>query len=86
MTTEYIVICGQATGGGPFRIEYSTDGERFPNRARAITHGFTKGRLDDFNIGVLEDGKLVSIDWMEETVEEIPAYLAVVSEQLGLKP
>lgn len=82
--TEYITLAGNIVGSGPFTTEYSFDGERFPDRQSAIKHGFTLGRSDDFNIGVLRDGKLVSLDWMEKPVDTDPEVLADVARSAGL--
>lgn len=81
---QFIVLCGQVVGSDPFTVEYGFDGERFDHRDAAIRHGFKKGRSDDFNIGVLRDGKLVSLDWMENTVDADPSTLAHVSESACL--
>ena len=83
---EYIVVTGWAwaneTGCG---ISYSADHTRFESRDEAIRHGFTMDRSDDFNIGVIDDGKLVSLDWMHELVDDNPETLAEISEELGLR-
>jgi len=34
----------------------------------AISHGFEVAGCDDFNIGVIGDGRLISLDWMEKPV------------------
>lgn len=84
--TEFIVLCGQIVGDGstPYRTEYGFDGERFADRAAAIAHGFTMDRSDDFNIGVVTGGKLVSVDWMDEAIDTDPALMAEISEQIFL--
>jgi hypothetical protein len=81
---EYIALCGSIVGSGPFRTEYAFDGKRFPERAAAISHGFTLGRSDDFNIGVLRDGKLISVDWMEKTIDASPELMAWISKEISL--
>jgi hypothetical protein len=85
MATEYIALAGSmwcnTTGSG---VYYGWDGERFSTREAAIAHGFTLDRSDDFNIGVLQDGELVSLDWMDEVVENDPSTLADIEEELGL--
>lgn len=84
---KFIVLCSQVVGGGdrPFRVQYAFDGERFDDRKRAISHGFTLGRSDDFNIGVLERGRLVSVDWMEKPVDTDPSIVQGIAEQVGLR-
>lgn len=83
--TQYITLMGQAIANeGRFEIVYGFDGERFDNRKAAIAHGLRKRGSDDFNIGVLERGKLVSLDWMEESIGERPEVLAEIADQIGL--
>jgi hypothetical protein len=57
--------------------------KRFDDREQAIRHGFKQGRSDDFNIGVVKRGKLISIDWMSEPVDTDSALLAGIQEQIG---
>jgi hypothetical protein len=82
---EYMVLFGQVVGSGPFRIEYWTDYARFGFLPDAVKRGFELRDSDDFNIGVIEYGKLVRVDWMDKTVvEQDPDELAAISAQLGL--
>src|SRR4051812_2177711 len=69
---EFIVLCGQIVGSGPFETEYSWNGSRFADRKAAIAEGFKVRRSDDFNIGVVRGRKLLSLDWMEKSVEHDP--------------
>lgn len=84
---QYIVLCGQIVGGGgrPFETVYGFDGERFGDRSMAITHGLRERGSDDFNIGVLEGGKLISLDWMNKPGDTDPNLLAHIAEQIGLR-
>lgn len=84
--TEYIVLCGQVIGGGPqlFEIVYSFDRERFSDRHAAIQHGLKERGSNDFNIGVVKDGELVSLDWMNEAGETDSALLKQIAEQVGI--
>lgn len=82
--TEFIVLCGQIVGNGPFNTEYSFDGERFAGRQEAVIHGFNSGRSDDFNIGCVESGKLVSLLWMDRTINTDPAEIEQIAKQVGL--
>lgn len=86
--TQFIVLCGQVVGDGsrPFKILYGFDGERFTDRKKAIRHGLKTRGSDDFNIGVVKAGKLISMDWMQEVVDTDPDELADVAEQIGLTP
>lgn len=85
---EFIVICAQVVGSGPFEVVYNFDGRRFTERKDAIQHGFKIRQSDDFNIGVLSvDGtRLVSIDWMDEkVVENDQDKLTEISSTMGLR-
>ncbi len=81
---EYIALLGQVVGSGPFTVEYDWDGQKFNDREQAIRNGFRRRASDDFNVGVLRDGKLVSLDWMQRTVDVDPATMAEISEGIGL--
>jgi len=85
-TTKYIVIqCSawcNSTGCG---LTYSSDLEEFEKRDKAIKHGFKVQESDDFNIGVVTNGKLVSLDWMAESLDESAENLAEITEQIGLE-
>lgn len=82
-TLSYIVICANVVGSESFETVYSSDDREFDDREAAIDHGFTLGRCDDFNIGVLRDGKLVSVDWMHQTVDASPDVLFRVARYIG---
>ncbi|EPY5167835.1 hypothetical protein ACXDR4_003179 [Klebsiella pneumoniae] len=86
MSKSYIVIlqylwCNE-TGGG---IEYTSDCAKFDKRDMAIKHGFKLRESDDFNIGVIEGGKLISFDWMDKPVGESEDTLAKIAELIGLE-
>lgn len=83
---KYTVICAQAVGGNghPITIGYTCDRRFFDTRAEAIAHGFTKVRSDDFNIGVLHGGDLISLDWMDERVTIDPDKLLQIHSDLSL--
>jgi hypothetical protein len=66
-----------------FEVVYNWDRRRFLDRKDAIAHGFTLDRSDDFNIGVLQDGKLISLDWMDKRVDDKPEFLRRVSLYIG---
>lgn len=83
MKTRYIVILANVVGSSSFETVYSSDGREFETRDAAISHGFTLGRSDDFNIGALSDGRLTSLDWMEKPVDASPEVLARVVKSLG---
>ena len=84
--TQYIAILARAwcndSGCG---IEYSSSLQKHASRAEAIDEGYETCDSDDFNVGVIEDGKLVYLDWMEEVVESDPEQMAEISEQICLE-
>lgn len=84
MTKSYIVIqqywwCNAGSHG----VEYTTDGIEFEKRDKAVKHGLKIQKSDDFNIGVIENGRLVSFDWMGTPVGESPETLAEIAEAIG---
>lgn len=83
---QYIVLTSQIVGNSEtgFGVEYTFDGRVFDDRQAAIDHGFALRRSDDFNIGVLDGGKLVSCDWMNEPVDTDPGVLAHIVASAGL--
>lgn len=81
---EYIVICGQIVGSGPWETEYSWSGERFADREAAVANGFRARGSDDFNIGVVRGRKLIRLDWMEKPLETDPAELDMIADQISL--
>ena len=81
---KYIVIqqylwCNENGGG----IEYCSDFEEFDRRDKAIKRGFKTQGSDDFNIGVIENGRLISFDWMAKPVSESEESLKEIAEALG---
>lgn len=79
---EWIVIAGTITG---YRAEYTSDLRGFSRRSEAVVHGFTLGRLDDFNVGFVCDGQLGSLWWMDKQVSESAATLARIGAEIGLR-
>lgn len=86
MTEKFIVIVGRAwcnpEGVG---IDYNSDLVMHITRKSAIDDGLECTESDDFNIGVIRDGKLVSLDWMDEVVDSDPALLSEIAEQICLE-
>lgn len=63
------------------------DRSQFDRRKDAIARGFTYGRGDDFNIGVIDTrtGRIKAILWMDEDEREQDVdELREANEQLGL--
>lgn len=87
MSKQYITIVGSAwcneRGHG---ISYSWDRSKFDTRKEAIDNGFSIRDSDDFNVGVVEGGALVSLDWMDEVIaSEYPEELADIAAEIGFK-
>ena len=84
MAASYIVIFQQVvcSPGMPITIDYSWDSRKYNSRSEAITHGFEIRGSDDFNIGIVERGRLVGFSWMDES---IPDDLAAIACMIGLK-
>lgn len=84
MSKSYIVILQylwcKETGGG---IEYTSDCVKFDKRDKAIRNGFKLRESDEFNIGVIDGGKLISFDWMDKPVGESEDTLAQIAELIG---
>ncbi|WP_319940332.1 antitoxin [Xenorhabdus littoralis] len=83
MKTKYIVIIQRAwCNDSGIGIIYSSDQIEFDKRDQAIGHGFKLSGSDDFNIGVLVNDSLVSIDWMNQSVDTKPYVLREAEKQL----
>ncbi len=54
--TEFIVLCGQVVGSGPFEVVYDFDDRRFDDRKAAIAHGLEIRGSDD---AILKEQRLV---------------------------
>lgn len=84
----YIAICAQVIGGRdrPFEIVHGWDGERFANWQDAVRHGFKIRGSDDFNLGIIERGRLVEFRWMDQPMHESDRdELPTIAKQLGLR-
>lgn len=84
--SKFIVIqqrlwCNESGYG----IAYSSDLEEFDTRQEAIKNGFEITESDDFNVGVIEEGRLISFDWMEKPVDENEETLSLIAESIGLE-
>ncbi|ECW4903029.1 antitoxin [Enterobacter hormaechei] len=90
MMQKFIVIQQHAwSNDHGYGIGYSSDLEIFDKREVAISHGFEVAGCDDFNIGVIDDGRLVSLDWMEKPVGNGKGVsdekLQIISDAIGLE-
>lgn len=79
----WVVITGSATGDHGIYTEYSSDLREFSRKADAVSHGFTLGRSDDFNLGFIRGGRLESMWWMDERVYQDPVGLREIPERLA---
>ncbi|MFY9293278.1 MAG: hypothetical protein WAP03_21655 [Methylorubrum rhodinum] len=61
------------------------DGTFHENRRAAKKAGWKARGSDDFNIGVVRDGKLVSVDWMDEPIGETPEAITDIAIEIGLE-
>jgi hypothetical protein len=61
----YVVITQQIEGNERvgFDAYYYSDLKYFTTREAALRHGARERGSDDFNIGTVEDGKLVAFGW-----------------------
>jgi hypothetical protein len=80
--TQYIVILQSVVGN--FEIAYEWDFEAFKTLKQAIKHGFTLDRSDDFNIGIIRDGHLVQLNWMEKNIDEELEVLKEIEKHIDL--
>lgn len=65
-------------------IGHSSDLVQYDTKAEAVNIGYKQADSDDFNVGVLDDGFLVSLDWMGKVVTDRPQDMVRISENLGL--
>lgn len=78
MTEVYVVLTAQVEGNPD--VGYDTyhywDGQSFTDKARAVSH--------DFNIGVVRKGKLESVWWMDDQIDEEARVLAEITVECDL--
>lgn len=84
--TEYITIAGSIVGNprDGYQIEHYWDGKRFATKAEAVANGFTMGRSDDFNVGIVRGRTLASLWWMDKQLIEPSGTLAAIATEIGL--
>lgn len=82
---RYVVITRRAlTVDEKFKLAAFSDMVEFASKIEAIDHGEKLVGSDDFNIGVLNEGKLVSLDWYNDVVTADRKELDAISEDLGI--
>lgn len=86
MAVEYITVTGSVTGdpASGYQVNRHWDGRRFATKPEAVSNGFEVAESDDFNVGVVENGKLASVWWMDEQIDEPPEVLAAIAKEIGL--
>ena len=87
MADAYVTIIGHAVGNDRdgFRVACHWDGHTFADKEAAITNGFKSIGCDDFNVGVVRKGRLVSIWWMDRQIDELPGKLEMIGREIGLE-
>jgi len=86
MGDRFIVICQQIVGSSAEELRTVTewDGEFYDTRQAAIKAGLALRGSDDFNIGVVQNGNLISFDWMDESLGETPDVLEDIAFEIAL--
>lgn len=86
MADSFIVLTRQIVGTSlsDLRCETYWGGEFHTKRQAAKRAGWKERGSDDFNIGVVRDGRLVSVDWMDEPLGESADELVGIEEEIGL--
>jgi hypothetical protein len=86
MPETYVTIIGHAVGNDRdgFRIAHDWDGRTFTAKAEAVSNGFRAIGCDDFNVGVVKAGRLVSVWWMDRQINEPPGELEMIGREMGL--
>jgi hypothetical protein len=88
MPETFVTITSQVVGNdrSGFKVEHYWDGQSFPVKAQAITNGFRLAESDDFNVGVVKAGRLVSLWWMDKWIGETEVSLGEIGQECGLNP
>lgn len=81
---QYFVVASQVVGNDEFGFhnEHHRASVNVGDLDKAIREGFRLSRLDDFNIGVIRDGQLVALLWMDQIVDNEPGVLWRIAENL----
>lgn len=81
MTTGWVALHGRIVGNpDKWETVYRWNGEYHPSKERAVAAGCLAAESDDFNVGKVEDGRLVWFGWMDEQLpaEDYPAVAAQI--------
>lgn len=87
MPDTFVTIISQAEGSDRdgFRITHYSDCRQFGSKAEAVSRGFELAASDDFNVGVVSNGRLASLWWMDDRLDLLPEDLAEVGRDIGLE-
>ena len=87
MTVRYVTLCAQVVGNerDGYEIAHNWDGRYFADKAAAVSNGFSIRESDDFNVGVVRDGTLESLWWMDVQIDETPESLREIAAECGIR-
>ena len=87
MPETFITIIGRAVGNDRdgFRIAHDWDRRTFATKPEAVTNGFEATGSDDFNVGVVKDGRLMSVWWMDNQIQDQPGEIEAIGREIGLE-
>ena len=86
MTRTYQIIASSAwMNESGYGIHHTPIGSPKSTVAAAIRHGIHVLGHDDFNIGVLDNGRLIDVRWMDESVGNTPEELAAIASEIGVR-
>lgn len=80
-----VIICRAWMNEAGYGFHYTMPSGRLGSHAAAVREGLRAAESDDFNIGKFQDGRLVDLLWMNESVGEPPDVLAEVARAIGVK-
>jgi hypothetical protein len=87
MPDTFVTIISQAEGNDRdgFHITHYSDCRQFASKAEAVSRGFELAASDDFNVGVVRNGRLASLWWMDDRIDMTVEDLTEVGRDLGLE-
>lgn len=83
MFVEFVVVQTQIHGNADYFEFVSMEVSRHSSLYAAKRAGLRYFDHDDFNIAVLENGKLARWTWMGEDIDEAPEDFEAIAERLG---
>lgn len=83
---QYVVIeCRAWMNEGGYGFNYSMPTAPLDSLDAAISEGFKVTGSDDFNVGVIANGRLTDLLWMRESLGEPSEVLADIATQIGVR-